>query len=341
VRRRAQFWVLTVAVALAVFGHWFFQKERMATPLPIKEQKSAGLTSTPLPTAAPSTPTPETSAAANLATEDRQKLAKVQGVFSAPIEFFGKVVDNTGRTIPGANVFYSAADQYFGPSTKYNTVSDVNGLFSLRGAKGAGLYVEVSKEGYERIADKSYRTFGFGMQSGDAPPSQYNPAVFILRKKNIADRLVQVDRDIAVLTDGTPLEVSLVTGKPVGPGQGDLKVECWTNSVNPNPNANERYDWHFRLSVPGGGIVERTNGELSFEAPEVGYEPSIEYQMSQRAERWRRDHDGQYWVKLGNGTFARMRFRITTGGSHFVSITSYLNPSGSRNLEFDPDKALK
>jgi carboxypeptidase family protein len=340
VKRRAQVCILIVAVALAVAGYWSLRTQQAAVPPAVIESKSATLMRTALP-AAPPAVTSVTSAEAKFTTEERQKLAKVQGVFSAPIEFFGRVVDNTGRPISGATVFYSAAAQYFGPSTKYSTVSDRDGLFSLRGAKGAGLYVEVSKEGYERIANKSYRTFGFGMQGGDSAPTQDNPAVFILRKRRIADPLVHVDRDLAVARDGTPLEVNLVTGKPVSRGHGDLKVECWTNNVSPDPNANERYDWHFRMTVPGGGILERADSELSFEAPENGYEPSIEYQMSQTAERWRRDHDGQYWVKLGNGNFARIRFRITTGGSHFVSITSYLNPSGSKNLEFDPDKVIE
>lgn len=85
----------------------------------------------------------------------------------------------------------------------------------------------------------------------------------------------------------------------------------------------------------------RSDPELSFEAPESGYSSTVEVNMSHASTRWQRDSDEQYWLKLRNGTFARMRFRITTGGAHFATIMAYLNPSGSRNLEFDPSKLRK
>ena len=85
--------------------------------------------------------------------------------------------------------------------------------------------------------------------------------------------------------------------------------------------------------------MKREDTELSFEAPEDGYKPTLEMQMLPTAKRWHEDDDGQYWLKLGNGTYARMRFRITTGGGHFASVVSFLNPKpGSRNLEYDPVK---
>jgi hypothetical protein len=36
-----------------------------------------------------------------------------------------------------------------------------------------------------------------------------------------------------------------------------------------------------------------------------------------------------------------MRIRITTAGGHFATISSFVNPSGSRNLEFDENKVIK
>jgi hypothetical protein len=276
----------------------------------------------------------------DLTIQDKEKLGKIVSVFSAPIVFYGKVVDDHGQPVGGAHVFYSAADQYFGGSTKYNGVSDLNGLFFLEGAKGAGLYVEVSKEGYDRIANRSYGSFGYGMPSGKPPPSQDNPALFVLRKKGEAGFLISVDRDVVIPKDGTPVEINLGTGKPVELGRGELRIECWANNANLDPNLNERYDWRFRISVPGGGMIQRT-GEFSFEAPKDGYAESEEIEMPHTAERWSKNFTKEYFLKLSGNRYARMTFRITSDRNQFASITSFLNPSGSRNLEYDPTKRIE
>lgn len=177
------------------------------------------------------------------------------------------------------------------------------------------------------------------MRTGNRPPSKDKPAIFTLRKKTEADPLIVVDRNVIVAKDGTPVEVSLQTGKPVPVGRGDLKIECWANDQN--KDAKRHYDWSFRLSVPGGGLIERRNTDFDFEAPTDGYQAVEEFRMTRLADGWRDNFDKEYFVKLANNSYARLRFRITTGGDHFASITSYLNPSGSRNLEFDPKKVIR
>jgi hypothetical protein len=282
------------------------------------------------------TPIPSV-AGVTLTAQDQEKMQKMMAVFGAPIIFFGKVADQTGKPVTGANVLYSAADQYFGGSTKYTGVSDTDGLFSLRDAKGAGLYVEVSKDGYERIPNRSYRSFGYGMPSGDAPPSRDNPALFILRKKGVAEGLLKIDRDIVIPKDGTPVEVSLATGRAVE--HGDFRIECWADNASFDPNLNQRYSWRCRLSVPGGGMLQRVD-QFNFEAPENGYAASAQIDMPQNAANWSKNFAQEYFVRLSGNRYARMEFRITSGRNQFATIRSYLNPSGSRNLEFDPAKVV-
>ncbi len=272
----------------------------------------------------------------------RKMVENVQSIYSAPISFYGQVQDQYGSPVGGAKIEYGAIDKFWEAGSNYQGSSDPNGLFAIMGIKGAGLTVGVSKEGYDGINGASYQSFGYGMPPDSvrrAPPTREKPAVFVLRKKALAERLFAIDRDVIVPKNGTPVEVSLKTGKPVEAGRGDLRIETWTSDQA--KDAQGRYEWRCRLSVPGGGLVTRTEIEMRFEAPEGGYAPSIEFHMPQTAERWQKDHDGEYWVKLGNQTYARIRLRVTTGGGHFASITSYLNPSGSRNLEFDASKVIK
>jgi len=278
-----------------------------------------------------------------MAAERNEEAAKiVTGVFNAPISFFGRVEDQNGVPVSEARVEFGAVDKFWAPGSNYQTASDANGLFSITGIKGAGLTVGVSKEGYDGIKGLSYQSFGYGMppdSTRKAPPHKDAPAVFVLRKKANTEPIFSIHRDVPVPKDGTPVEVSLRTGKAVSQGKGDIMIECWT--FDSNKDAQGRYEWRFRLSVPGGGLVARTEPQLSFEAPESGYVPAVEVNMSSASIRWQRDSDDQYWLKLRNGTFARMRCRITTGGDHFASITAYLNPSGSRNLEYDENKVIK
>jgi hypothetical protein len=278
--------------------------------------------------------------AANLPRKDKENLGKIAAAFNAPISFFGKVVDQTGTPIEAAKIYYSAADQYFGKSSKYEGISDSQGLFFIDGIKGAGVYVEVSKPGYERIPNKSYASFGYGVPSGNQPPSRADPAIFVLRKKGAAEPLVVVSsRQFELQKNGTPLGVNLKNGRKTVPGEQGIAVESWID--DDMQDERHRFEWRCRISVPGGGLVERPDN-LSFEAPETGYRAFDETYMSQSNPKWKRAVQKDYFVKLQEGAYAHVRLELITGGKHnFCVLESFLNPSGSRNLEFDPAKQIE
>ena len=91
----------------------------------------------------------------------------------------------------------------------------------------------------------------------------------------------------------------------------------------------------------GGGLQSRAGGEFDFIAPEDGYQPSDEINMSASDPNWRGTTTHEYFLKLANGDYARINFSIGAGGYNTFEITSYLNPQpGHRNLEFDPAKQI-
>jgi len=112
-----------------------------------------------------------------LSDRDKTNIAKIAQVFSAPIDFWGKVIDQHGDPVIGAAIHYSAADKYFKDGTKYEGTCDGQGLFSISNIKGAGLFVSVAKSGYYG-SEKSGGSFGYGSPSGEAPPSKEKPAIF-------------------------------------------------------------------------------------------------------------------------------------------------------------------
>jgi hypothetical protein len=105
-------------------------------------------------------------------------------------------------------------------------------------------------------------------------------------------------------------------------------------------NAQGRYEWKCRISVPGGGLIERKE-QFDFEAPMEGYRAADEIVMPQAMEGWQKQARRDYFLKLVDNRYARISFTMRAGGDHFFTINSYLNPTpGSRNLEYDPSKAV-
>ncbi len=250
-----------------------------------------------------------------------------------PIEFYGKVVDENNIAIEGAQINFSCNDLSSAGTSYYNGVSDPSGLFSIGQIKGKLLVVGVSKEGYytsKREADSFY----YAGQNVNFVANPDNPIVFHLRKKGNADPLVVFENDFLISKDGKAVDVSLTKGKPAPLGQGDLRVECWTDDQG--KKRGEKYDWKCRITVPNGGLVLQSTNEFNFEAPLEGYQPFDEIKMPTTLENgWQRNAEQKYFLKLGNGNYARIKFKMIAGGGHFFHIESFLNPAGARNLEYD------
>ncbi len=138
-------------------------------------------------------------------------------------------------------------------------------------------------------------------------------------------------RGYKIARDGAPVEISLTTGATVSAGQGDLRVECWTDDQGKPPG--QKYDWKCRISVPDGGVLQSTE-DLDFQAPPDGYQPAYQIDMPASLENeWANSAKRNFFLKLADGNYARMSFEMVAGGDHFFKLESYLNPSGSRNLE--------
>ncbi len=333
---------LTVAVTLTLLAIIRLQGNRQsvanqitttASPSAFSQQE----TPSPTPPHVPEVVLPP-ELTAKLPEADQRNVAKILQTFKAPISFYGKVNDEKGQPIADARVHYSAADQYFGDSSKYEGVSDENGLFSITGIKGAGLYVTVAKDGYYETTE-SGTGFGYGVPSGKPPPTKENPAVFVLRRKGHSEPLVTVNsRQYKVPKDGTAFEIDLRTGQQVPINNGDLVFERWMDAQK---DAAGRFDWKCRMTVPGGGALQR-GGEFDFQAPAGGYERSIEIDMPRTlGEKWQRIKTLDYFLKLKDGSFARATLTMYAGHDNFLVLDSYVNPKpGSRNLEYDPNKRI-
>ena len=272
---------------------------------------------------------------------------QLQGFFEAfntSIDFYGRVVDQHGNPVPGAEVKLAANDKASGGSpSKYVRETDVNGNFSIAGVKGITLAVEVSKDGYRVIPPvygkvTSSGLFEYGLSSqGSFQSSKEKPAVFTLDKRGEAEPLIKIgEKSFRVARDGTPLRISVNEGKG-----HNVVLRCW-NTETQRPKDQQKYDWKMEIAVENGGLQPREDA-LAFEAPEDGYMPSETINMPMSlGQDWDSFVGRAYFIRFGDGTFARASLRMRAGGDHFVVWESYYNPkSGSRNLEYDPSKVVR
>jgi hypothetical protein len=275
--------------------------------------------------------------------EDKEQLEIIGAIYRAPIDFWGQVIDQNRQPVAGAKISYSAVQKYFKDATPIDGgYTDGQGYFFKTGMSGSSVLVSVYKEGYY-ATDQSGRRFGYGMPSGDSPPTKETPAIFVLHKAGEAEPLMKLETGgVKLSPNGSPKKLSLRTarGQRQSQGDGDLQIELWSGYQPPPPHGN-KYDWRVRIAVPGGGLVERESG-FNFEAPEQGYNATWEHSMSANAERWQANVKKEFFLKLADGCFARAEITIVAGGDIFAVFKSYLNPAtGHRNLEFDPTKVIK
>jgi hypothetical protein len=248
--------------------------------------------------------------------------------WQTPIEFYGKVIDENGNTVAGAKIsFHWVETPAENGNRGTNTESDAEGLFSLTGQRGPDLSVSISKEGYYGTRGSAkYGPFG----NPEFSPDPRNPVVFTLKKKGSPEPLLALKRNYAVSRGGKPLSIDLVTGATTAGETGNLVVQCWTDDHG--KRSGEKYDWRCIVTIPGNGLTQ-TDDQFPFLAPENGYTPSVEINMPSDRADWKSDVDLKFYYQLADGRYGRMTFSMIAGGHHFCMIDSFLNPTGSRNLE--------
>ena len=166
-------------------------------------------------------------------------------------------------------------------------------------------------------------------------------AIFHMWKLKGAEPMIKARIHAYVPCDGRPTMFDLLTGKKVASG-GDLTVRLIRDPVQ--IVRGKPFGWQLNLEVSGGGLQEITDLYPN-EAPASGYQPAITVNMPVGAKNWSPDCHNTYYFTAENGRdYGRIIVDLT--GDFQPPPTSfdadiYVNPSGSRNLEFDPFKEIK
>jgi len=257
-----------------------------------------------------------------------------------PINFYGKVVDESNQPAADADVHFVWNDLSEKGTSEADTKSDASGLFSLTDRHGKGISVTVSKNGYYTPKGESLSSYEYANPAdGLFTPDAANPVVFHLHKKGQAEIMIHGLKLFGLRTDGTLCYVDLVEGKAKPNPPVDLILQCKRSQTDDQ----KRFDWEFTLAAPGGGLIESTN-EFDFIAPEDGYQPSVQIHHAAADADWVGQEKHKFLLKNEEGHHYA-RIEVTSipdyNANAACDIEWFLNPAGSRNLEADAQHTVQ
>ena len=249
------------------------------------------------------------------------------------MDTYGKVVDQDG--LPVADVKVQAnVETSFGDTSDHHTETDAHGLFHFLGLHGGGLGIELQKEGYY---------FNYMLPSAQRPngylPDPSNPMVLTMWKQKGAEPMVHIKIRSSVPHDGSITTFNLLNGKK--DISGGLTAQLIRDPLNmADKDLDEPFNWLVTLSITNGGLLEYTNQPYPYEAPSKGYQKVIILNCPTNMVGWQSWTKHNYYFNDKNGQiYGRMTIEIRAGGQTPLNpfrSEIYVNPAGSRNLEFDP-----
>lgn len=277
------------------------------------------------------------------------KIKTIQQASNRPIEFYGVVLDQYGKPVPYARVVYSVLDyegtiSFAGTSRTYWKDTDPHGRFSVSGIKGEHITIsKIEKNGYEfEFLNRTYHTFP--QWEGHKPLSMGNKdkaVVFHAWKKNETEALVYNEVLIAFSPQGETYAIDLLKPKKVLNGyDGDIRVS-FNRPVSVTGTQN-KVDWSVSLEGINGGIIESADAFMN-EAPESGYQRDWIFEMKRSNPNYRFQVSKKFYLKSRDGkVFGRLEFDFIPiyNEQSVINAKWWLNPNGSRNLQYEPSKRM-
>jgi hypothetical protein len=250
-------------------------------------------------------------------------------------DFYGKVVDQYGQPVVGADVNVEV-NLEMGRGSPQKTQTDAVGLFQFTRLRGRSLSITPEKKGFQ------IQGHGLGLKGLNGPEtSPNNRAVYTMWKLKGPEPMIHDQKRYNFKPDDRIYTIDLLS-KKMAEGTndvGDLLVQI---QRPPQIKPREDFEWSFTMTAIGGGVIEVTNDDYLNEAPASGYQPQYKLNLTPANPRWRGwNGEETFYLKSRDGkVYGHFHIRInpfSRDGSS-LEIESYVNPAGSRNLEFDPAK---
>ena len=256
--------------------------------------------------------------------------------WKTPIEFYGRVLDQHQQPVIGARVKVQWST--IGATPERDLLTDSDGKFHITGINGKGISAMVICPPGYTSGQSGYQSFEYSAfwETRFHVPDQAKPVLFRLWRFADTEPMYFWDRLKKMTVDGQKVWFDTKTGK-FGP-TGDVAFSTKRGATY----APHQFDWSMTVeTAPGGGLALSVD-DLMFEAPEGGYQPSWTHELSGKEPSYTVDKGIRFYLKTSDGKYAAVKADITHMGvpEAEVNVLAYVNPSGSRNLQYDAKKRL-
>jgi len=258
-----------------------------------------------------------------------------------PINFWGKVVDQNNKPVPGTTVAFTWNNYSEQGNAKKITSTDDEGNFSLIGVNGKGMSLMVEKQGYHALQGGlgSYEYAAF-FDGNYHQPDPKKPVVFRLIKKLEADPLIAGRVHYKLAYDRAPYYYDL---EKATLSRQIPKVGIKFGFTRSESQQGQPFDWSWTVEGVNSNL-RPTDDEFAQMAPKEGYTSQWQVSQSAKAERFMQVAKTRLYTLTSDGRYAVVDLYYVQSNRRdsgpFLTVKSLLNPSGSRNLEYDPEKRI-
>jgi len=272
----------------------------------------------------------------------------VQGILleenKKSLDVYGLVVDQYDAPVVGAkirgSIGYNISMVQSGGELRY-TETDSQGRFNFLGIHGAGIGLWPQKSGYYYNPKLPSTT-----RPDDYLVDPNNPLKFIMWKLKGTEPLEHIVFESRIPYDGTPVYFDLKTGKKLSNNEENnesaFRIALSRSPLQIAPGLLHPYDWHVTFALPNGGICE-ANDLYPYWAPESGYQKIFEKSMGSNSVPWQAEVSRSFYIKSSQNHYGMIRVELMTNSKRpdtGIKLETWLNPSGSQNLEFDLEKQV-
>jgi hypothetical protein len=250
-------------------------------------------------------------------------------------DFYGRVVDQYGNPVVSATIKGTIMLDGLNATKEeiHETQSDSSGLFQFAGLHGASLGVTTRKQGYEMGARGEGYKSPIGQKS-----SPYDRATFTMWKLHGAEPMKHIASESRIPFNGTSATFDTVTGKQSP--NGDLQITLLRFPLEVG-RSGQKFDWSVKIEILHGEIMTEDT-PYPYWAPESGYQPFFQFNMSSNNVPWDSKITQNFYIKNSQGQFGRMQMNVYASATPAgIKFDLWINPSGSQNLELDPAKQIQ
>jgi hypothetical protein len=252
------------------------------------------------------------------------------------IAFYGVVIDQNAKPVPSAKVILAWNDVDGSHEKRLETT--VDGAFELTNVKGKRLSVHVEKIGYVSSGPEANQSFEYAAfyEPNFHVPKKDEPVRFRLWKLENAHPLLYWRRVNRIGIDDEKMWFDITRGT-FGKA-GDVAF----STKRGHTRAPREFDWSLKIETAPGAGIAMSNEELMFEAPETGYQSSWRVENDPRKPTYAIANKVRFYLKTAEGKYAAIHAEIVhmSRPEAEIKLSAYVNPSGSRDLQYDPSKQI-